>query len=126
MPQKANHARELPPASLIMHFVLRADPRRMSLWNLLTKSKTKQFTVSAQPQPLTAVTFSADGAWLAYAASYDWSRGVAGHESNSPTISLHQVSCPNPEAVTQCMVMRPVCFGTCACGCVAMASGAQQ
>ena len=82
----------------------------MSLWNLLAKAKTKQFPSPPQPQPLTAVAFSADGAWLAYAASYDWGRGVAGHEANSPKVSLHRVSCPSPEALTQCVVTRPVCF----------------
>ena len=64
---------------------------RLCLYNLLIKARTKQF--QALPQPITAVAFSADATWLAYAASYDWGKGVAGHGASQPKILLHRVSC---------------------------------
>ena len=40
--------------------------------------------------PITSVAWSADGTLLAYAASYDWSKGVQHAGTAQPQIMVHQ------------------------------------
>ncbi len=78
----------------------------VSLWNRRERTKIKDISVDPsgtapgpegipvkQRSPVTDVKFSADGALLAYAASYDWSRGPENYDkAQAPYIYLKNLS----------------------------------
>ncbi|KAI1331216.1 WD repeat domain-containing protein [Xylariaceae sp. FL0255] len=75
------------------------------IWDLPNRRRTRSYpTVPASdgkhPDAITAVSFSHDGRFLAYATGYDWSRGCAGNVPKIKTkVMLHEVGDLDPAKI---------------------------
>lgn len=70
-------------------FVTAGSDGTMSSWDKDNKVRLKAF--ESKGGPITATTFNRTGAILAYAVSYDWSRGWQGAGQGPNTVYLHAV-----------------------------------
>ena len=64
------------------------------IWDKDSRSRLKQGVIQSKA-PITALDYSPNGDYLAYASGYDWSKGVAYEGTFTPKLSIHY--CTDPE-----------------------------
>jgi len=68
-------------------FVTAGSDGGYNFWDKDSKQRLKAMTPLASPIP--CVAFNADGSILAYAASYDWSKGAEAHNAAAATNAIY-------------------------------------